>query len=259
MPKKQETAGDTLLTLLPGITKIISIIGVLATIIFAILPATIGTTQQLEGYTKNPGLIRDYNPVAGKKDSNVTVVEFFDFQCPGCKGIHPVTQQISQEYKDEVRFVYKNFPIAALHANAEISSLSAMAAAKQGKYFEFGDKLFAYQDNPGLSSRTQEQIAIELGLDMDQWNKDRKSDEIAKQVKWDIQDGKEAILPVSEGSTQTTSVDSTPTFVFIKDDKILYKANGMSADEFRTKLDKVLGKPAKAEAAPAPTGSATAE
>jgi protein-disulfide isomerase len=250
---RQQSTQDTFLSLLPGITKAISIIGVLATIIFAVLPAAIGTSSQLDGYIPNPGLVRDYNPVSGNKDSNITVVEFFDFQCPGCKGVHPVVQQISDEYKNDVRFVYKNFPLTAIHANAESAAISAMAAAKQGKYFEFADKLYAYQDNPGLSSRTQEQIANEVGLDINQWNTDRKSDEIIKQVQWDLQDGKTAVLPVEEGSSQTTTVDATPTFVFMKDGKILYRANGMSADEFRSRLDKILGRPAKSETTPTPT------
>jgi protein-disulfide isomerase len=152
--------------------------------------------------------------------------------------------QISEEYKNEVRFVIKMYPLPK-HANAEISAESAMAALNQNKFFEFGDKLFAYQDAPGLSSRTQEQVATELNLDMTQWNKDRKSDQITKQIKWDQEDGRRAVLPVSEGSTQTASVDATPTFVFMKDDKILYKSNGMSVDEFRAKLDKLLDKAPK--------------
>jgi len=115
-----------------------------------------------------------------------------------------------------------------------------MAAAKQGKYFEFSDKLFAYQDTLGLSQRTQEQVAVEIGLDMNQWNNDRKSKEIEQQIAWDMADGKNAILPLKEGSTETGPIDSTPTLVFMRGDKIMYKTNGLSSDELKANLDRLL-------------------
>ena len=242
MTIEKHTTYDAFLSIAPGLAKIVAIIGIVAAGIFVVLPNITGTSTGLD-QTSNPGLIRDYNPVSGKKDSNITVVEFLDFQCPGCKGLSPVIKQIREEYKNEVRFVDKMYPLP-IHANAEISAQSAMAASKQGKYFEFGEKLFAYQDSPGLSQRTQEQVATELGLNMDQWNKDRKSKEIAQQVAWDKVDGRNAVLPLKEGSNESGAVDSTPTLIFMKDNKILYKSNGLSSDEFKTKLDKLLGKPA---------------
>jgi protein-disulfide isomerase len=240
MTIEKHTTYDAFLMIAPGLAKIVAVVGIVATGIFVVLPNLTGTASNLD-QTSNPGLIRDYNPMYGKKDSNVTVIEFLDFQCPGCKGLSPVAKQIREEYKNEVRFIDKMFPLP-IHANSEISAQSAMAAAKQGKYYEFGEKLFAYQDAPGLSQRTQEQVATELGLNMDQWNKDRKSKEVAQQIAWDKVDGKNAVLPLKEGATETGSVDSTPTLVFMKDNKILYKTNGLSNDEFKANLDKLLGK-----------------
>ena len=254
MTIEKHTTYDAFLSIAPGLAKIVAIIGIVAAGIFVVLPNITGTSTGLD-QTSNPGLIRDYNPVFGKTDSSITVVEFLDFQCPGCKALSPVIKQIREEYKNDVRFVDKMYPLP-IHANAEISAQSALAAAKQGKYFEYSDKLFAYQDAPGLSQRTQEQVATELGLNMDQWNKDRKSKEIAQQVAWDKVDGRNAVLPLKEGSNETGAVDSTPTIVFMRDNKILYKSNGISSDEFKAKLDKLLGKePAVTttkETAPAP-------
>ncbi len=259
MTLEKHTTYDAFMMIAPGIAKIVAAIGVIATGIFVVLPSIYGVSNQLDGYTANPGLIRDYNPVFGNAKSNVTVLEFLDFQCPGCKAFSPVFKQVSEEYKGDVRFVQKMFPLP-IHANSEISAQSAMAAAKQGKYFEFGEKLFAYQDTPGLSQRTQEKVATELGLNMDQWNKDKRSKEVAQQILWDKEDARKAVLPLKEGSKETGPVDSTPTVVFIKDNQILYKSNGLSADEFKAKLDALLGKaPAKAPISEAVTDPTKAD
>jgi len=251
------STSGVLLIILPGIVKTLAIISIVAIGIFGVLRESTGTSDLLADYQFEPSLIRSYNPVFGNKDAKVTVIEFLDFQCPGCGAISPIVDQIREEYKGDVKFVFKMFPLP-IHANAEISAQSAMAAAKQGKYFEFGTKLFAYQDNPGLSQITQEKVATELNLNMEQWNKDRKSQEIAKQILFDKTDGYKALLPLKEGEKPTSSVDSTPTFVFIKDGQILYKTNVMSADEFRARLDALLDKQpvakpeAKVESTPEP-------
>jgi len=238
MTTEKNSTYDVFLMIAPGLAKIIAVVAIAIVGIFVVLPNLTGTTSKLDE-SSVPTLVRDFNPMFGKKDANITVVEFFDFQCPGCKSLSPVIKQVREEYKNEVRFVSKMFPLP-MHANSDISAKSAMAAAKQGKYFEFSDKLFAYQDTLGLSQRTQEQVAVEIGLDMNQWNNDRKSKEIEQQIAWDMADGKNAILPLKEGSTETGPIDSTPTLVFMRGDKIMYKTNGLSSDELKANLDRLL-------------------
>ena len=185
-------------------------------------------------------LVRDFNPTKGPKDARVTVIEFLDFQCPACKAIHPVEINVSKKYDSKVRFVFKMFPLKAIHPNAESAAKSALAAAKQGKYFEYADKLFANQSEPGINLTNQEQFAKDLGLNLDQWKQDRESAEIEKYIKTDYSDGVNAQIPNVSNPLQTDSIDSTPTFVFIKNGKIQYKTNGLTTDEFSQKLDELL-------------------
>ncbi|GAB4147784.1 MAG: hypothetical protein OHK0017_09890 [Patescibacteria group bacterium] len=235
----EDTLLGTVFQLLPGISKLISAAGMLVIGLFAILPQATGTAVKTAEYQPVANLVRPYNVVTGKTDSNVMVIEFVDFQCPYCGQIDPTFTQIQTEYKDKVKFVTKMYPLP-IHSNAKISAYGALAANNQGKFKEYKDKLFASQDNPGLSAKTQENIAREIGLDMDKWNRDRVSDEIKERVATDVKDGETAKIPVEEGSTETGPVDGTPSFVFVKNDKVLYKKGVMTADEFRANLNKLL-------------------
>jgi len=185
-------------------------------------------------------LIKDFNPSKGPKDAKVTVIEFMDFQCPACGAIYPVEEIVSKKYDSNVRFVFKMFPLKALHKNAESAAKSALAAAKQGKYFEYVDKLFTSQNEPGIDPINQEQLAKDLGINLEQWKKDRESAEIANYIETDYNDGINARIPSESNPLQTESVDSTPTFVFIKNGQIQYKTNGLTTDDFSQKLDELL-------------------
>jgi protein-disulfide isomerase len=187
-------------------------------------------------------LIKEFNPSKGPKDANVIVVEFLDFECPACASAHPVLENVSEKYKNDVRFVYKMFPLRAIHPNAESAAKSALAANSQGKYFEYADMLFISQIQSKIDITDQEQIAQDLGLDIEKWKQDRESSEIASFVEIDFYDGINAQIPDESNPLLTSSIDSTPTLVFIKNGQIQYKTNGLTVDEFSEKLDELLQK-----------------
>lgn len=204
--------------------------------------ANIIPDQSLPIKSLSADIIRDFNPTKSPKDAKVTVVEFLDFQCPACKSIHPVEEMVSKKYDSNVRFVFKMFPLRAIHPNAESAAKSALAAGKQGKYFEYADKLFTNQIEPGIDLVNQEQFAKDLGLNLEQWKQDRESAEIANYIKIDFNDGINARIPDELNPLETEPIDSTPTFVFIKNGQIQYKTNSLSTDEFSQKLDELLQK-----------------
>src|SRR5436190_573645 len=74
----------------------------------------------------------DSNKLAGA-NSKTTVVEFGDFQCPSCGAVHPLVKEIVDANKDNMTFVFRNFPLSQ-HKNAEIAAEAAEAAGAQGKY-----------------------------------------------------------------------------------------------------------------------------
>ncbi|MEM6993235.1 MAG: thioredoxin domain-containing protein, partial [Myxococcota bacterium] len=79
----------------------------------------------------------------GPEDALVTIVEFSDFQCPYCSRMAPVAHQIVERNPD-VRFVFRNLPLS-MHKQARPAALAAVAAGRQGKFWEMHDKLFGAQ------------------------------------------------------------------------------------------------------------------
>src|SRR5690606_40079899 len=92
-------------------------------------------------------LVRDngYN-TKGPSDAQVTLVEFADFQCPGCKATTGVLKAISQKYPTQVRIVYRHFPLPQ-HPLAQPAAAAAEAAGAQGKFWEMHDLIFANQED----------------------------------------------------------------------------------------------------------------
>ena len=88
-------------------------------------------------------------PVRGPEDAKVTIVEFSDFQCPFCAKVGPTLKKIEEEYGDrEVRIAFKQLPLD-FHAKAVPASKAALAAGKQGKFWEMHDLIFANQKELG--------------------------------------------------------------------------------------------------------------
>ncbi len=84
--------------------------------------------------------IPEGEPSIGPKNAKVTVVEFSDFQCPYCQKSHPGVQQLIDEYKDRVRFVYRDYPIET-HARARQSALAARCVGEQDRFWEYANNL----------------------------------------------------------------------------------------------------------------------
>jgi protein-disulfide isomerase len=103
----------------------------------------------------------------GKSDALVTVVEWSDFQCPYCGQEAPVLEKLRDEYGDDVRIIYRHFPLP-MHPDAELAAEAAVEAAVQGKFWAFHDRLFADQDH--LSRADLDKVAKDLGLDMKQFD-----------------------------------------------------------------------------------------
>ena len=100
----------------------------------------------------------------------ITIVEFSDFQCPFCARVEPTLKQIEDRYKGRVRIVWKNMPLTSIHENAAGAALAAEAAGRQGKFWEFHDRLFADQEKLGPDDLRQH--ARDLQLDMSRFEAD---------------------------------------------------------------------------------------
>jgi cyclophilin family peptidyl-prolyl cis-trans isomerase/protein-disulfide isomerase len=128
----------------------------------------------------------------GPADATVTILEYGDYQCPGCSGLAPVMLQIQEEYPQDIRLVYRHFPLIGMHDKAAITTQAAEAAGLQGKFWEMHAFLFGNQEEWGALSVDEFKDWIvgkseSLGLDQEKFKKDMLSDEIAAipQAAWD--------------------------------------------------------------------------
>lgn len=108
----------------------------------------------------------DDDPVYGPDEAAITIVEFSDYECPYCRRWHvEVWPKIQEVYGDQVRLIFRDFPLTTIHANATPAAAAANCAGEQGLYWEFSERLFSME--LGLSASAYEQYAAELDLDMD--------------------------------------------------------------------------------------------
>jgi protein-disulfide isomerase/uncharacterized membrane protein len=104
------------------------------------------------------------DPVFGKADAPVTVVEFFDPNCPHCKTFNTTMKNLTEQYGDQARFVYKPIPLWRRSVN-QIAALHA--AAKQGQFKAMLDAQFARQQRGGFTDEQLAEIAREIGMNPD--------------------------------------------------------------------------------------------
>jgi protein-disulfide isomerase len=106
--------------------------------------------------------------VFGAANAKVTVVEFSDFECPYCSRAANVATGIKKKYPEDVRFVFRQYPLS-FHKNAHLASQAALAAGAQGKFWEYHDVLF--QNQKQLDRASLEKYAADLELDMAKFKK----------------------------------------------------------------------------------------
>jgi len=161
--------------------------------------------------------------VRGPKDAPVTIVMFSDFQCPFCQQAVPIVDEVMKQYPKDVKFIMKQFPLRQIHPNAEPAAEAAIAAAKQGKFWEMHDEL--YKNGRNLTPETIKGIAEKIGLDVKKWEADKSSDAVKKQIDEELDLG------------QKVEVRGTPSF-FING-KV---AQNRSVDGFKAQIDEELKK-----------------
>jgi protein-disulfide isomerase len=126
------------------------------------------------------------SPFKGPADAKITIVEFSDFQCPHCKRGAQTMEEVMEAYPNQVKLVFKNIPLQ-FHKQAMPAAKAALAAAKQGKFWEMHDMLFENQGSLGDAFYVE--AATKLGLDVEKFKTDMASPEVEAQVKADQEQG----------------------------------------------------------------------
>src|SRR3954467_13007109 len=84
--------------------------------------------------------------IRGNPQGEVTLIEYGDFQCPHCGRAHPIITQLLERMGDDIRFVFRHFPLTQMHPDAQLAAGSAESAATQGKFWEMHDALYENQE-----------------------------------------------------------------------------------------------------------------
>ena len=155
--------------------------------------------------TKNSGNIADH--VYGKESSKVVLFEYGDFQCPGCGAAHPTVKTVTQKYKEQMAFVFRNFPLTTIHPNARAAAAAVEAAGLSGKYWQMHNIVYENQSawsEASANDRTQlfTQYAVNAGVEADTFTKTLtdKSAQINRKIDFDRAIGSKI------------GVNATPTF-----------------------------------------------
>jgi len=160
-------------------------------------------------------------PALGPSDAPVVVVEFSDLFCPACSRAHYTVHKIRDAYKDQIRLVFKDFPLER-HKGAKLAAEAAHCAEAQGKFWEYQDMVFKSEEKPDRAMLKR--YAERLGLDPTAFEQCLDSGRYRSQVEDDIQAGRHI------------GMSATPTFVI--NGKMF--SGALSYDEFKQEIDSAL-------------------
>lgn len=175
-----------------------------AAIIYAVgwraTPGSQGQTAQVEetlggdeaAALKKMRPISDKDHILGDAKAPVKIVEYSDTECPFCKRFHNTVHQAVTDYPGQVAWVYRHFPLDALHSKArkeaEATECAAELAGNDG-FWKYIDRLFELTpSNNGLDPAQLPQIAVDVGLDKAKFEECLASGRHASTVEEDVQD-----------------------------------------------------------------------
>jgi|SRR4051812_7429843 protein-disulfide isomerase len=148
--------------------------------------------------------VSEKDHIQGNPNASIELVQYGDYQCPYCWKAYPIVKRLQASLGDNLKFIFRNFPLTKVHPHAKIASLASEAAALQHKYWEMHDML--YEQHKDLRYEAILSYAIGLGLDLDLFEKDIKSSVLEEKVDGDFLGG------------LRSGVNATPTF-FINGEK----------------------------------------
>lgn len=153
---------------------------------------------QAVGAKLNRPVDPDRDHIKGLADAPLTIVEYGDFECPFCSRATGSIDAVRAHFGTELRWVFRNLPLSQVHPHAVHAARAAEAAARQGRFFEMAQVLFAHQAH--LEDADLLEYARQLGLDTDRFLADVRSSEVARRVEDDAMDA------------ELMDLHSTPTF-----------------------------------------------
>jgi protein-disulfide isomerase len=145
-------------------------------------------------------VVSDDDHIRGPKNAKITILEWSDFQCSFCERFSGDVLKILADYPNDVRQVYRHFPIDSIHPQARLAAEASECAADQGKFWEYHDELFANQTAIVGGASYLKGVAGKLGLKQGDFDKCLDSKKYAGKVDAQYQEGIAAGVQGTPGS-----------------------------------------------------------
>lgn len=204
----------------------------------ATAPTTSGTkpTTQGGGYgsAQNVEPLKSSDHVRGDKKARILLIEYSDLECPFCKKFHPTAKQAVDEFKGQVAWVYRHFPLDPIHSKADKEAEASECAGELGgedTFWKFVDKIYEVTpSNNGLDPAELPKIASQVGLDQTKFQSCLDSGKWAKKVEEQYQGGVKA------------GVTGTPGNILLdtKTKKTKLIPGAVGYDQLKTQIDSLL-------------------
>ena len=127
--------------------------------------------------------------VEGSEDARYTLVEYGDYECPACGSLFVTIRQLRERFAEDVRLVFRHYPLSGSHPHAEQAAEAAEAAGAQNRFWEMHDVLFEHQ--AALGTKDLVRYAEQLGLDSKRFRKELKEHTYEDRVREDFRRGVE--------------------------------------------------------------------
>jgi protein-disulfide isomerase len=179
-----------------------------------------------------PRIEVSYDParVRGNPKAPVMIVEFSDYQCPYCHQVEPTLKAVLAKYGDKVSFSYRDFPLTAIHSQAEIAAEASRCALEQGKFWEYHDQLFTASK---LDKDSLIEYARNLKLDEKQFSSCLTSEKYKADIDKDLQAGRKAGINGTPGffinGIEISGAQGQDAFTRVIDDELARKSKHPTA------------------------------
>jgi len=115
------------------------------------------------------------------------IIEYGDYECPYSRQAFHAIEQVEQQLGGNMRFAFRHFPLTSIHPHALAAAAAAEAAARQGRFWDMHELLFHRQK--ALEDGDLRRYAVQLGLDVEDFDRDRASTAVLERIQRDVDSG----------------------------------------------------------------------